>query len=403
MRTLSIFWASVLIVALGASDLHAQLRRADRARERGDLQEALRHIDAALEKDAEDVRALESRAKVFKDSAGVSEGTVYLEALQQMADDFVLVAEMDAKRRDLVAVQLQQIWVQEFNRGIQAFNDAQTATDSLEKQMHFASAINLFRATTIVAPDSSTGYVNWAFALISSGDDAGAIEPLQHSLRTSEPDTLLYDYLSRILLTNDRTEEAVEVLEEAVEHFPDVMQLQNNLLSAYNMSGQIDRALARYSEAIELNPTNTTYRYNYGSLLLQEDRFDEAIDVLTAAVEMDSSNPDAFYNLGAAYVNKAVAINDEISAMDDRLRDEADSLTEEEVAEARDAIDLLVEERRELFAQAIGPLERAKALAEAGSGADASTLMGTCAALWQSYTQTLQDDLAEGVAECAGY
>ena len=89
---------------------------------------------------------------------------------------------------------------------------------------------------------------------------------LRWPLEYGPPDFDVYNYLSRIYLTNDRSAEAVPVLEEAVSHFPDNSELQANLLNAYTMSGEMDRAIEQYSSAVADNPDNNLYRYNYGSL-----------------------------------------------------------------------------------------------------------------------------------------
>ncbi len=401
MRIPTTLLAWALILACVAPEVQGQVRRADRARERGEREEALQHIKNALEKDGEDAEAYEVRGKVFRDSAAVSEGDMYFAALQEMMDGYSSAGKLDPKLSEKIELDLLLVYQKNFNRGIEAFNYAQAAQEDSMRLAHFASAVDFFRGATIVIPDSAGAYVNMAFALISSGNDVQAIEPLKKAITYGKPDSVLYDYLSRIYLTNDMAEDAVDILEDAVTHFSGSAMLQNNLLTAYNRSGQVDRALGQYKEAVEQNPENTTYRYNYGSMLLQEDKFDEAIEVLTELVSMDASNPDAFYNLGAAYVNKAIAVNEEAVAIEDRLRDEAASLTDEEIAEGRSTVDRLSEERRSLFVQAIVPLENARELAAAAE-ADES-MMGICAALYQAYVQTNQVEMAEGVEECAGY
>jgi tetratricopeptide (TPR) repeat protein len=151
-----------------------------------------------------------------------------------------------------------------------------------------------------------------------------------------------------------------------------------------------------YRQEVEENPDNATYRYNYGSMLLSEDRLDEAIEQLQAAVDLQSDNAKAQYNLGAAYVNKAVALNDSIATIEDRVREEDREATEQETEE----IQTLAEQRQQAFQDAIPPLERARQLSQQG---ESGYLEDSCRALFQAYVQTEQTDQAAEVEQCAGF
>lgn len=399
MKRITILMAWVCSLTFLVQAVDAQVRRAENARKKQQYQEALGLIEQALEEEPDNVRALETRARIYQDSAAAASGEAYLTAMRLMKADLEHVATLDEKRTEDVAQQLLLSYVGEFRKGIDAFNSAQTAADDAERAGFFQNAADFFQGSTIVAPDSVGSYVNWAFARLGAGDDLGAIEPLTLALEYGPPDIDVYNYLSRIYLSHDRSEEAMPVLEEAVSHFPDDSELQGFLLNAYTASGETDRAIEQYSTAVADSPDNNLYRYNYGSLLLQVERFDEAIAQLIEVVQRDPDYTDAQYNLGAAYVNKAIALNTRISGMDDDLRAERDSLSDEEIDAREAAMDTLALERRDLFGLAIAPLEAAKSLAE--TEGDRSTAE-ICRVLYQSYVQTNQMEKVETVAECAG-
>ena len=399
MKRITILLAWVCSLTFLVESVEAQVRRAENARRDQRYQEALGLIQEALEDEPDNVRALETRARIYQDSAAVSSGEAYLAAMRLMKADLEQVASLDEKRVEDVEQQLLLSYVAEFRKGIEAFQNAQAAGDEGERANYFQSAAEYFEGSTIAAPDSVGSYVNWAFSRLGSGDELGAIEPLTLALEYGPPDFDVYNYLSRIYLTNDRAADAMPVLEEAVSHFPDNSELQANLLNAYTMSGEIDRAIEQYSSAVADHPDNNLYRYNYGSLLLQVERFDEAIDQLNEVVQRDADYTDAQYNLGAAYVNKAIALNTRISGMDDDLRANRDSLNDEEI-DAREAeMDTLALERRDLFGLAIAPLEVALRLAESEDGRSTAEI---CRVLYQSYVQTNQMDKVESVQECSG-
>jgi tetratricopeptide (TPR) repeat protein len=197
----------------------------------------------------------------------------------------------------------------------------------------------------------------------------------------------------------NRSAEAVTLLEQAQTQYPENEEIRSQLLNAYVASGQEDRALDQYRQAVESDPNSKLFRYNYGSLLLQSERYDEAIEQLEAAIAIDPNYASAQYNLGAAYVNKAVDANDRIGELDDQLRQQRATLTAAQVQERESEMDALVEQRRQFFEAAVAPLERAQELMQAEGG----EVMPICQALFQAYVQTGQQDKAETVSACAGY
>jgi tetratricopeptide (TPR) repeat protein len=207
-----------------------------------------------------------------------------------------------------------------------------------------------------------------------------------------------YTLLGQLFLTNDRAEDAIPVLEQGADDHPDNSDIQSLLLNAYNAAGQTEQAIAAYREQVQNNPNNALYLYNLGSLLLNEERYDEAIQYLGRAVEQDPSNANAQYNYGAAHVNKAVAVNDEIAALEDSLRSNEQEMADAEAQQLNSQIESLAEERTELFQDAIPPLERALELTESSS----PNRQGICRALFSAYVQTEQQDEAEEIQECAG-
>lgn len=386
-----------VIVGLGCimPPTHAQVRSANRALRNGQFEEALGFIDNALERRPEDARAFEARGNIYREMAAMAEGEEYVSHLRMMLEAYDQAVSLDSRAKDRVDEALMQAYLAAFRLGIDAFNRANT-TDTTE---YFLTSARFFEGATIIKPDSSGSYVNWAFAMLRADDDVGAIRPFELAIEHGPPDADVYSLLSRIYLTNDRADDAVTLLEEATGHFPaDSVGMQELLLNAYSISGQIERAIEMYAKSVATDPDHMIYRYNYGSLLLQVERHDEAIEQLEKATSIDSNHMDAQYNLGAAYVNKAVLVNDEMSAIEDSLSENKASLSEDAISEGRAQIDALAEVRSELFAKAIAPLEKAKELGEEeGRGVEA-----ICRVLYQSYAQTNQMEKVASVEECAG-
>jgi tetratricopeptide (TPR) repeat protein len=185
-------------------------------------------------------------------------------------------------------------------------------------------------------------------------------------------------------------------------------QLEGRLLNAYNRAGQTEKAMAEYQQQIEKNPENPTYRYNYGSMLLNANRYDEAIEQLTEATELEPDNERAHYNLGAAYTNKGKEVQDSLRVIEDSLSTIRDAAMEENrapTAEEKKIVNeldqktkVLAQTKRNIYKNAIPPLERAQQLAGSGS----SIRQQACGALVQAYIQTEQIEKAREYQQCAG-
>ncbi len=398
MKRYLFLFALLLSISTLAQSALAQIRRAERALRNQELEEAMAHINTALEEDAENDKAYEVRARIHQAQALAMGPEQYIGHVTAMTSDFLRAMELNPKTADAITNQLQIFWIGEFNKGIAEFNNAQGA-DLAEEQLqaHYHLSALHFEASAVVFPDSADSYVNWAYALLRASDDVGAIRPLTLALEYGSPDLEIYSFLGRIYLTNERAEEAVPVLEEGVAAFPEDAALQDLLLNAYAVTGQIERALNAYQSAVQNAPNNKVYRYNYGSLLLQAERFDEAIAHLTEAITIDPDYVDAHYNLGAAFINKANSIQVQINAAGDSLRAHKDAMSAEEQAAETTKIDDLVAQRLALYEQSIPPLEAAKRLGEVTD----RDLQEICVALYQAYGQTNQLDKLESVSACA--
>ena len=359
-----------------------------------DYDRALENLEKALDKNPQNAEALELKGRVLQEQAfATNDPTEHTQLLTEMVEAYEAAREADPEMAEQIQNQINLAYFNEFQRGIQAFNRGQ------EDETEFMTAATYFGNATMIAPDSAGAYANQAYAYINAGESNQAIEPLEMAIERGDdqPDTFII--LADLYRSNDMAGKAVETLQKANEMYPQNTDIAAQLLNAYVTSGRIDEAMAAYQRQVEAEPDNRLYRYNYGSLLLEAEDYDGAIEQLSAAVALDPDYASAQYNLGAAYVNKAVELNEELSAMDDQLRAERGTMSQSEVDQMEAQMEELAEERRELFSNAVDPLEKARELM-AAEGEDAT---GVCQALFSAYVQTQQQDKAEALAECAGY
>ncbi len=359
-----------------------------------DYDRALENVNTALERNPQNAEALDLKGQILQEQAGeVSDPEQHRQIVEQMLQAYNQAVQIDPGLQNDIQQRLRLAYYNEFRSGIQAFNRGQNDASAYDQAvMHFDLAAQ-------IQPDSAGAYVNKAYALLNTGRTQEAVEPLEQAIEHGDTQAETFMFLADLYNQRNEPQQALSVLERAVELHPDNADLQAQLLNAYVQTGRIEDALNEYRAAVQRDPQNKLYRYNLGSLLLEAEEYDEAIEHLEVAVQVDPEYANAQYNLGASYVNKAVDVNERINELDDALRTERSQLSDAEIQQREQEIEELAGQRRDLFAQAIPPLERAKSLMES-SGDDATSV---CQALFSAYVQTDQQDKAESIAACAGY
>lgn len=377
----------------GCSGGNPNVGAAEDALEAQNYDQALSSINTAIDQDSANADAYMLKARILRQQAdSTMPPDQYKEFFEKARMAETKAAEVNPEVRSDMQNSMRMAYIQQMQRGVDAFNRGQQSGDSLT----FVRAASFFGSAAVTMPDSADAFLNEAYARLNAGEREEAIAPLETYVEKSDSvGTNAYTILGQLYLTNDRAEDALDMLEDGAEQYPDNEEIQSLLLNAYNQAGATDRAMEAYREQIERNPNNATYRYNYGSLLLNEERYADAIDQLAKAAELEPSNVKAQYNLGAAHVNQAVALDDSIAAIEDAARSDDRDLTEEEDQQ----IEELVEMRQGNFRSAVVPLEKARQLASSGS----EYRRDICRALFTAYVQTEQQDQAEEIEQCAGY
>lgn len=398
MKRISLFLCVLLtgIVLMGAdgcsSDPNVEGAKLDLRNK--DYDRALQNVETALRTNPANAEALELKGQILSEKAFATEDLAeHTDLIAQMVEAFNAALAIDPLLEPTVQRSLSIAYVNEFQRGIQAFNRARTNSEE------YVAAAEYFGTASTIRPDSAGAYVNRAYALMNTGNIADAIVPFEMAIAKGDDELDTYRFLADLYLRNGREAEAVPLLERASSMYPENVDVQTELLNAFQVTGQTDRALALYEAAVEREPDNRLFRFNFGTLLTSAERYDEAIEQLRQAIRIDPEYGNAQYNLGAAYINKAVDVNNRINEVDDNLRTNRSTMTAAQISAADTEIDRLAEERRSLFQQAIEPLSTARRITEA-AGESATAI---CQALYQSYVQTNQLELAQTIAECAGY
>lgn len=159
-----------------------------------------------------------------------------------------------------------ETWGYEHNLGVQPLSDDIMATseDSLIlARYHFLNA-------TAMNPDSVHSFNLLAEVNFGLGNLQEAEEITRHIIYEMEMGDLFNYYrLAFFLFENDRDDEALELLLEARDIYPDEIEIVQEIANAYLRAGETDKALDVVRELIDRDPENPQYRLVYATQIYQ--------------------------------------------------------------------------------------------------------------------------------------
>lgn len=296
----------------------------------------------------------------------------FMEARDRYDDQMISSDEADNLDEILV-----ETWGFEHNSGVEPLTDdiISSDEDSLMLARHH------FKNATSINPDSVQSFNLLAEVEFALGDLEEAERITRHIIYDMQKaDLFNYYRLAFYLMEGDRDDEAIDILTEARDEYPDEIEIVQELANAYLAIGDTDKALEVVRELIERDPENPQYRLVYATQVYQmvqdiddqireihddmydfsreirdkarepdadeqeiedmlaeldrkqenaneliEESFrfsDRAQEELQFALENDPENPDVHATLGILYQNRAAVMQDKRNMTDDM--DEAD-------------------------------------------------------------------------------
>ncbi|MDP3314181.1 tetratricopeptide repeat protein [Lutibacter sp.] len=106
---------------------------------------------------------------------------------------------------------------------------------------------------------------------------------------------------------------AMEYLTIGRKEFPKSYSLLIDEANLHYKNGNNDLFKAKLEEAIQLNPTEPTLYYNVGVMNMDQKKLDEAIKFFKKSIELKPDYADAYNNIGAAIIEKATPIIEEMN------------------------------------------------------------------------------------------
>ncbi len=387
----------LIFILISATVVHAQgrdIRRANRQLNRGNLDEAKEHIEAAMEYEEalEDPELWVVKAQLYMEIA-ITEEPEY----QQLAENPVDLAdhalqkaqELDKDNDFLIEIQQAMLFMSElvFNAGVAAYNEEEWGTAS----DYFLRAYDISKSFD--SKDTTTLYN--AALTAEFGQDFEKARDLYLDLKRMEYDQpFVYSSLSSISLHLGDTLKGTEYVQEGRDRYPDNLDLIFAEANIHIFTGDVEEATRVLDIAIEKDPDNPGLYFAFGAnydkmaqdtLYSEEDRefaFEQAVQAYEKALELRPDYFDAMYNLGALYFNKGLMLFEDAEQRLRKTQDFAQYQKDEE-------------EFREIWLEAQPYLEQAKDLIDE----DDPSYRTVVISLVELYARTNQPDKLKEIEE----
>jgi tetratricopeptide (TPR) repeat protein len=124
---------------------------------------------------------------------------------------------------------------------------------------------------------------------------------------------MIFKNLAQNYSDKGNNEKAMEIIAKGRSEFPKSYSLLIDEANIYYKAGDNIKFKERLEEAIRLNPTEPTLYYNVGVMNMDQKNIDEAIKNFEKAIELKPDYADAYNNIGAAIIEKAGPIIEEMN------------------------------------------------------------------------------------------
>ncbi|WP_456377299.1 tetratricopeptide repeat protein [Lutibacter sp.] len=140
----------------------------------------------------------------------------------------------------------------------------------------------------------------------------GIVENPREEVKKSRRE-FIFKNLAQNYSALENNSKALEVITEGRTEFPESYSLLIDEANIYYKLGDNAKFKERLQEAIKLNPTDPTLYYNVGVMNMDQNKIDEAIEYFEKAIELKPDYGDAYNNIGAAIIEKANPIIEEMN------------------------------------------------------------------------------------------
>ncbi len=178
-----------------------------------------------------------------------------------------------------------------------------------------------------------------------------AIEYLDKAVALNVSDPAVYEFLFTLHMEKQDTIKGLNYLRAGYEKFPDDKNILLQLIQTLIDTNNSNEAIEKIQAAKTLDPTNKLFPFVEGTLYDKLGDVEKAVAGYTKAVELDPTFYDALYNVAVFYYNHGVKMVEEAN-------------DEKEPA----AFETKLAEANGFFQKALAPLEKCREINPAGEG-----------------------------------
>ncbi len=308
MKKLALFFAFFLVMGSALAQ-NSNVRKADRALENGDLQEAKTLINEAAEheKTIVDPKTWYTRGTIYQailNQEGFSEELVK-GATKSYNKVFEMVDEGD-KYFTLSDLKIQELWGRFINEGSEAYSS-----------QNFDEAIYAFEKALMVLPEDTTATLYAGIASQQVQDNDAALKYYYRLIDLDYQDPEIYGSIITIeRYSNKDLDKALDVVAMAKKQFPENDEFNKQEINLLITAERVDEAKDRISDAIEREPDNANLYFNLGYLYEKLEQPEKAEEAYLKAIEIDPEYLDANFNYAVYYYNKAADLLGKARDMD---------------------------------------------------------------------------------------
>jgi len=147
-----------------------------------------------------------------------------------------------------------------------------------------------------IATILAVGLLSWgAWVQTSYWHDSETL--FRHALAVTTNNDVAENNLGIVFLRQGKLDEAISLLEAAVDLRPDNSPAHENLAKALLQNGDVDNALIHYQKLLELQPDNIEVHNIVGTVLVQRGRIREGVEEWQKVLAIQPDNGNAMSNL----------------------------------------------------------------------------------------------------------
>ena len=203
--------------------------------------------------------------------------------------------------------QLEQLYIQYYNKGIDAYQ-----SDQKDK------ALTYFNNLLLLRPNDTTAHLNIIYTAFDLRKKNRVEKSAKNLFQQEYNKADIYRILAILASEEKNYTIALGWVEQGIIQNLTDQTLLTQRVNLYIASEQYDAAVVALERLVIQQPEDPKLSFKLALLYTHKEDYQNAISNYNRVISLDSTYYDAYYSLGAIHFNQAVAINQILNALDMR-------------------------------------------------------------------------------------